>query len=608
MSVVAAVALVASASSPAGAARDDETSAARIRGDVREMKLHYLANGGRRRIAFLLVPRSYGWRNHPPLPLVIAPHGRGAGPFFGQAQLWGQLPAHGKFAVVIPEGQGRRLAHHSWGYAGQIDDLARMPDILARALPWLRLDRRRVYAVGGSMGGQESLLLVARHPRLLAGAVAIDAPVELARRYEQVGTLPNAESLRTLMRTEVGGTPAEMGDAYAARSPLRFAKQIAAAGVPLQLWWSTRDELVVDQASQSGRLYTELKRLGPRAPLIRVVGSWKHVAKLRWDGGLPAALRFLGLLRIPERCKAGFRYAVIGGRRHCLAPGQRCSKRIDREYHHYGFHCHTGRLRSASSDITSQRVDVGGYRLAMTCGGTGSPTVVLESGFGTSGQTFSFVGRRLAGTTRICWYDRAGVGESEARPVPGPVPAVTAVEELHRLLTRALVPPPYVLGGWSFGGFFARLYTKRYPAEVAGLVSVDGTPAGLPPGRPDIDLVQGDNESFFMAAADAEVAASPSLGTRPLVVLTRGIAEASPDLEALWLKLQKQVARLSTSAMLVRAERAGHSIHLQAEDLTVAAFRQVIGAVRRQAPLANCASTPLLRLGGTCLDPTSAAG
>jgi pimeloyl-ACP methyl ester carboxylesterase len=267
----------------------------RYRGDVAEYKLHYEANGGHRRIVFVLLPRWYGPRRHPRLPLIIAPHGRGAGPFLGQARVWGQLPAKDRFAVVIPEGQGRVLAHHSWGYRGQIDDLARMPAILRASLPWLRIDSPRIYGVGGSMGGQETLLLVAEYPRLLAGAVTFDAPTDLARRYQQVGVLPNASSLRTLMRTEVGGTPDELPDAYADRSPLDFAQAIADSGVPLEMWWSTRDELVVDQQTQCGRLFGELRRLSPRGGVVRVVGRWPHVAELRWDRGLPRALHFLHL-------------------------------------------------------------------------------------------------------------------------------------------------------------------------------------------------------------------------------------------------------------------------------------------------------------------------
>ena len=78
-------------------------------------------------------------------------------------RLWGDLPARGRFAVVNPEGYGRRLGRFSWGYPGQIEDLAHMPQVLAEAVPGLRIDRRRVYAMGTSMGGQETLLLLARH-------------------------------------------------------------------------------------------------------------------------------------------------------------------------------------------------------------------------------------------------------------------------------------------------------------------------------------------------------------------------------------------------------------------------------------------------------------
>ena len=45
------------------------------------------------------------------------------------ARFWGNLPAEGDFAVVNPGGEGRRLRQYSWGDPGQIDDLARMPDL-----------------------------------------------------------------------------------------------------------------------------------------------------------------------------------------------------------------------------------------------------------------------------------------------------------------------------------------------------------------------------------------------------------------------------------------------------------------------------------------------
>ena len=264
----------------------------------RTLVIRYRAHDGLLRRAFVLLPAWYGVRRHPALPLVIAPHGRGV-PAVRNIRLWGHLPAYGGFALVSPEGQGRRLALYSWGDPGEIDDLARMPAILRRALPWLRLDPRRVYAVGGSMGGQETLLLVARHPRLLAGAISFDAPTDLAARYGAFPRLRGGVRLQRLVQLEVGGTPRQDPAAYAARSPLDDARAIARSGVPLQIWWSWDDGIVVDQPSQSGRLYAAIERADPRAPVAELVGQWGHTAEMGWKRRLPAALAQLGLLRLP---------------------------------------------------------------------------------------------------------------------------------------------------------------------------------------------------------------------------------------------------------------------------------------------------------------------
>src|SRR5205823_9499335 len=145
---------------------------------VRTLTIHYHTHDGYRRAAYVVLPDWYGPHHNPPLPLIISPHGRGV-PATENVERWGDLPELGSFAVVNPEGQGRRLARFSWGYPGQVDDLARMPQIVRHAIPWLRFDRSRVYAFGASMGGQETLLLVARHPSLLAGAAAFDAVTDM---------------------------------------------------------------------------------------------------------------------------------------------------------------------------------------------------------------------------------------------------------------------------------------------------------------------------------------------------------------------------------------------------------------------------------------------
>jgi pimeloyl-ACP methyl ester carboxylesterase len=244
--------------------------------------------------------------------VVISPHGRGA-TGRSNAKFFGTLPAIGGFAVISPDGMGNRLKNFSYGAPGQIDDLARMPDFAMRALPWLRLDRTRVYALGSSMGGQETLLLVARHPRLLAGAAALDSVTDLERRYQQLPQLPCSREcldtwgkpyglvLQSTLGREVGGSPAENARGYAVRSGLRQARKLAFAGVPLQIWWSAEDRIVWDQKHQSQALFEELRRLNHCAPVTAYVGRWAHSKEMRASALLPIALRGFGLL--PGRIK-----------------------------------------------------------------------------------------------------------------------------------------------------------------------------------------------------------------------------------------------------------------------------------------------------------------
>jgi pimeloyl-ACP methyl ester carboxylesterase len=211
--------------------------------------------------------------------------------------MWAELPEQGDFVVICPGGMGRRLPLHSWGFRGQIADLARMPAILRAARPWLRFDPDRVYAVGGSMGGQETLLLLGRHPRLLAGAVAFDSVTDFHRRYGDFAELgARGRALQALARMEVGGTPSTKPEEYRLRSPIRYLDEIARSGVPLQVWWSDADEIVTGQEHQSGRFFTELRARDPRGRLVKVTGSWSHTAESYRRLQLPGAVRWLGLV------------------------------------------------------------------------------------------------------------------------------------------------------------------------------------------------------------------------------------------------------------------------------------------------------------------------
>jgi poly(3-hydroxybutyrate) depolymerase len=262
---------------------------------TRTWSVRYRAHNRLPRPAIVLLPSEYGpQRPTPPLPLVISPHGRGVRAATN-ARLWDALPGRGHFAVVCPGGMGRRLPLHSWGWRGQIDDLARMPSIVRATLPWVRLDLRRVYAVGGSMGGHETLLLLGRYPRLLAGAVAFDSVTNFYRRYFDFARIRAGRRLQTLARLEVGGTPRTNPEGYVLRSPSHWVRQVAESGVPLQLWWSDADEIVLDQHTQSGKFFADLQRLRPRGPLEKVTGSWGHTAESYARLQLPGAVDWLGL-------------------------------------------------------------------------------------------------------------------------------------------------------------------------------------------------------------------------------------------------------------------------------------------------------------------------
>jgi hypothetical protein len=262
---------------------------------IRIVRISYVAHDGLVRKAYVILPRWYRRSDDPPVPLVISPHGRGVSPL-ANAVLWGNLPAVGRFAVVCPEGQGRRLALFAWGDPGDIADLARMPAIVERALPFVRIDAHRIYAFGSSMGGQETLLLVARYPRLLAGAAAFDADTNLALRYRMIAALPRGRSLQSKLRDEVGGTPFTDPSGFRARSPLFDARRIAFSGVPLQIWWSVKDRIVRDQSAQSGLLYRRIRRLNPAAPVVQIVGTWAHSVEFHATRRLSIALSAFSLL------------------------------------------------------------------------------------------------------------------------------------------------------------------------------------------------------------------------------------------------------------------------------------------------------------------------
>ena len=134
-------------------------------------------------------------------------------------------------------------------------------------------------------------------------------------------------------------------------------------------------------------------------------------------------------------------------------------------------------------------VDVGGVGMHLNCAGEGSPTVVLDAGLGGWSLDWALVQPAMAKATRVCSYDRAGMGWSEDSPDPHD--AEHAVAALHALLANDGVTGPVLLVGHSNGGLRAVLYAATYPGDVAGLILVDPTP-----------LASDDEQMAFLAPAE----------------------------------------------------------------------------------------------------------
>src|SRR6201987_5033971 len=122
-----------------------------------------------------------------------------------------------------------------------------------------------------------------------------------------------------------------------------------------------------------------------------------------------------------------------------------------------------------------QRVDIGGRNINLHCAGSGSPTVILMAGIFSWSVVWYKTEPVIARKTRVCAFDRAAYGFSD--PAPRPQVLSDTVNDLHAVLIAAPMSGPYVLVGHSLGGVEARLFTQRWPKDVAGVILVHTSPA-----------------------------------------------------------------------------------------------------------------------------------
>lgn len=272
-----------------------------------------------------------------------------------------------------------------------------------------------------------------------------------------------------------------------------------------------------------------------------------------------------------------------------------------------------------------EMVVVGGRQMHLLCQGQEGPAVILESGIPGTSLGWTSVMEDIALFTKVCAYDRAGYGWSEAGAEPRTISNIAT--ELRALFHKTGVHPPYVLAGHSFGGLVVQFYASRFPDQVAGMVLVDSAhpdlarrsghvermggvalrlklmaplgiarliidpPAGSPESRPssvrkmEKELLA-TTRSFRAMASEMEglpeslnqaIEDRPRLGRKPLVVLTEGRRRME-----FWHAMQEQFTELSDSSEWQVVDGAGHFIHQDQPDVVVDAVRRVVDSARGQ--------------------------
>ncbi|MDT9597371.1 alpha/beta fold hydrolase [Sphingosinicella rhizophila] len=200
-------------------------------------------------------------------------------------------------------------------------------------------------------------------------------------------------------------------------------------------------------------------------------------------------------------------------------------------------------------------IDVGGHALHIACSGDQSlrPTVVIDAGAGVASPGYYWVQQGVAGFTRVCAYDRAGMGWSE--PSSASRDAVTIARELHTLLQNAGEAGPYIVAGHSIGGLMMPIFAKLYPDETAGLVFIDTS-------HPDQNLETPPLGFAFLKGMEV----ASTIGLAPLV---RKLMPLNQDLpRPIAISLSRLSAAPGTFSTMAREVKAFHTSASEARKVT----------------------------------------
>lgn len=297
-------------------------------------------------------------------------------------------------------------------------------------------------------------------------------------------------------------------------------------------------------------------------------------------------------------------------------------------------------------------IDIGGRQLHLDCSGQGAPTVVLVAGGNAFAIDWALVQPKAAATTRVCSYDRAGLGWSD--PGPAEETVEETIDDLHRLLGSAGEKPPYILVGASIGGIFIRAYQHAFPNEVAALVFANSShrvgmqvkgggdliwnlsedqlrsafplPASskgpapthegepfdrLPPdlqairlwldlrlwkkwdpGTAGPEAVLSWRKEFLREFAEMAVGQNPPLRDLPVIVLSSDERPSDPNRRLDRTDAGAALDLLSSNTLYITATGSGHEIHLYQPDLVARALVRAVVAGRNRVPLSRASDRP----------------
>ena len=258
-------------------------------------------------------------------------------------------------------------------------------------------------------------------------------------------------------------------------------------------------------------------------------------------------------------------------------------------------------------EALGRSVDVDGRAVYLDCRGTGSPTVILEAGIAGNTSLWGWLLPDAAAITRVCAWDRPGLGRSDSRGLHSGLDAVT---DLRRALEAAGEHGPYVVVAASLGGVYAVLFDAHQASagadagtsdeEVAALVLLDTTePLVWIAEDPLLDEAIRTNHRDVLAQTGQMIQGAEDLDWNATLAELRALPPT--DVEVLLLVVtmeakfgdqsQSAPAALAASWYRVVAERypngrvevvpdSGHVIHSERPDLVADRLRTLVEAVR----------------------------